>query len=53
MKELGMKMYQKSFKEGDEGKAQAEQNIRELEKKYPQEIEFWESMRTYSVVTIQ
>ena len=40
-----MMMYDRQSSPGDEGRVWADNKIEELEKKYPQEAEFWEYMR--------
>ena len=45
LKELGLLMYDRTSPAGGESKSWAELKIDELEKKYPQESEFWEYMR--------
>lgn len=45
MKELGMLMYDRSAPPGPEGREWAQKKIYDLEKKYPQEGEFWEYMK--------
>ena len=49
MKELGGMMYDRSSRPGVEGQQWAKSRIEELEKKYPQEMEFWEYMKEYWV----
>ena len=47
MKELGLMMYDRSSRPGEEGQHWAKSRIEELEKKYPQEVEFWDYMKEY------
>ena len=46
LKELGLMMYDRSAPEGPEGKDWAARRIQDLQKKYPEEEEFWEYMKT-------
>lgn len=47
MKELGLMMYDRSSRPGEEGQQWARSRIEELEKKYPHEVDFQEYMREY------
>ena len=45
MRELGLMMYDRTSRPGEEGKEWARNRILELEKKYPKENEFWQYMK--------
>ncbi|KAG0618725.1 hypothetical protein M758_4G088100 [Ceratodon purpureus] len=49
MKELGLMMYDRNSRPGVEGQEWAKSRIEDLEKKYPQEMEFWAYMKEYWV----